>query len=329
MPAPPQITVDVALTPEDWRASLAEEARDGLTAEAKTLQPVWFYDERGSELYDQITKLPEYYPFRAERSLLRDHAAEIVDRTGADTLVELGSGTSEKTHLLLSAMRAEGVLARYVPLDVSAEFLTTAATEIAEQYDVVVHGLVADFTKHLDRLPRGGRRLIAFLGSTIGNLEPPARERFLKEVVAQLEPGDHLLLGTDLVKDTGRLLAAYDDAAGVTSAFNRNALSVLNRELDADFDVDAFTHVARWNDAERRIEMRLRSTRDQVVRVERLGLEVSFAAGEELRTEVSSKFTVDAVRGELAAAGLELVATWIDVDEDFLLSLSRLRNPAP
>ena len=229
----PVLTVDVHLPPDHRRAAMAADAESGLTATPKTLPPVWFYDEQGSELFDEITRLPEYYPTRAERAILRTHAAEIVRMAGADVLVELGSGTSDKTRLLLDAMAGAGTLQRFVPFDVSEETLRHAAAEIMAAYEIPVHAIVGDFHRHLGTIPRAGRRLVAFLGSTIGNLDPAQRRRFLFDLDATLDYDDWLLLGTDLVKNRARLVAAYDDAAGVTAAFNRNVLGVLDRELGA------------------------------------------------------------------------------------------------
>jgi L-histidine Nalpha-methyltransferase len=287
------------------------------------LPPKWFYDEEGCRLFDEITKLPEYYPTRTERAILVACAGDIAARTSADTLVELGSGTSEKTRLLLDALSAQRTLRRFVPFDVSEPTLRDAAGAIEVEYPGIdVHAVVGDFECHLDRLPTGGTRLVAFLGGTIGNLDPRARARFYGEIAAGLGPDDALLLGTDLVKDTGRLEAAYDDAAGVTAAFNRNVLSVLNRELGADFVPDRFAHIARWNAAEEWIEMRLRSEGAQAVHVAELDLDVRFAGGEEMRTEISAKFRRERVEDELAAAGLALTAWWTDPGGDFALSLS-------
>ncbi len=324
------IRVDVHLEPDAAATALAADVRAGLGATPKTLPPKWFYDDRGSELFDAITRLPEYYPTRTERAILVAHAADIAARTGADTLVELGSGTSEKTRLLLDALTAAGTLRRFVPFDVSEQTLRDAADAVAREYDgVAVHAVVGDFEQHLDRIPgpttAGGTRLVAFLGSTIGNLTPAMRARFLADLVAGLAPGDALLLGTDLVKDPARLVAAYDDAAGVTAEFNRNVLRVIDRELDADFDPDAFTHVAVWDAEHEWIEMRLRSVRDQHVTIGALDLAVDFAAGEELRTEISAKFRRERVAAELAAAGLELVEWWTDPAGDFALSLAVAR----
>jgi L-histidine Nalpha-methyltransferase len=302
---------------------LRADAHAGLTASPKILPPKWFYDEEGCRLFDEITRLPEYYPTRTERAILGRHAGDIAGRTSADTLVELGSGTSEKTRLLLDALSAHGSLQRFVPFDVSEPTLRDAASAIELEYPGVdVHAVVGDFEHHLDRLPRGGTRLVAFLGSTIGNLDPDGRARFYRSIAAGLAPEDALLLGTDLVKDPRRLEAAYDDPAGVTAAFNRNVLSVLNRELAADFAPERFAHVARWNPAQEWIEMRLRSQGAQAVRVQELDLQVEFADGEEMRTEISAKFRRERVEAELAAAGLALAAWWTDADGDFALSLS-------
>jgi L-histidine N-alpha-methyltransferase len=317
------VSLTYHLEPDDAAAALRADALAGLTATPKTLPPRWFYDERGSELFDRITRLPEYYLTRAERAVLESRAGEIAVASGAEVLVELGSGTSEKTRLLLSALREAGTLRRFVPFDVDQSVLRAAGTAIVAEYpQVSVEAVVGDFTRHLGELPRGGRRLIAFLGSTIGNLEPGPRADFLAELADTLQPGDSFLLGTDLVKDRDRLLRAYDDAAGVTAAFNRNVLAVLDRELKADFDPDAFEHVALWDAENEWIEMRLRSRTDQVVTVAELDLQVLFAAGEELRTEVSAKFRRERVEHELATAGLSMTHWWTDPAGDFGLSLS-------
>jgi L-histidine N-alpha-methyltransferase len=313
--------------PADYRAaSLRADARAGLTATPKSLPPKWFYDAQGSALFEKITELPEYYPTRAERSILLEVAPEIAALTRAATLVELGAGSSEKTRLLLTALRSAGTLRGYVPVDVSEPALAAAGDALAAEYPgIIVHPVVADFGEDLGipASPDGDvTRLVAFLGSTIGNMVPAERAVFLRRVREQLTAGDRFLLGTDLVKDPEVLVAAYDDAAGVTAAFNRNVLAVLNAELGADFDLDAFEHVAVW-DAEREwIEMRLRATSAQSVKIGDLGLTVSFAAGEEMRTEVSAKFREAGVRAELAAAGLELRSWWTGADGQFALSLA-------
>jgi L-histidine Nalpha-methyltransferase len=318
-----RVRVDVHLGPDDLAAALRADARTGLTSQPKDLPPKWFYDARGSQLFDEITRLPEYYPTRAERAILERRAGEIARATAADTLVELGSGTSEKTRLLLDAFAGAGHLSRFVPFDVSEATLRGAAAAIAAEHPAIeVHAVVGDFEHHLGRLPTGGRRLVAFLGSTIGNLAPAARAAFLARVAAGLAPADSFLLGTDLVKDVGRLEAAYSDRAGVTAEFNRNLLSVLDRELDADFDPARFEHVARWNARHEWIEMWLRSAGAQSVKVRALDLTVDFDAGEEMRTEISAKFRRAGVEAELAAAGLELRHWWTDPGGDFALSLS-------
>jgi L-histidine Nalpha-methyltransferase len=319
----PGLTVERHLSADYLETALRTDVTEGLTAEPKRLRPVWFYDERGSELFEEITRLPEYYPTRAEREILVGRAAQIAEATGAQTLVELGSGSSEKTRLLLDALRAAGTLETYVPVDVSDAALLGAATALREEYPGLgVHGLVADFTAHLGLLPAGGKRLVAFLGSTIGNLAPTERAAFLAELRAALEPGDAFLLGTDLVKEAGTLVAAYDDSQGVTAEFNRNVLRVLNRQVGADFDPDNFAHVALW-DAEREwIEMRLRALSAHTVKLTGLDLVVDFAEGEELRTEISAKFRRDGITAELDAAGFELTHWWTDLGEQFALSLS-------
>ncbi|MFH0520756.1 L-histidine N(alpha)-methyltransferase [Streptomyces sp. M41] len=310
--------------PEDATdAALRADVLKGLTSTPKTLPPKWFYDAKGSELFEQITELPEYYPTRAEREILVDRAHEIAAVTGARTLVELGSGSSEKTRYVIEALTR---LHTYVPVDVSESALAQAGHALVEERpELAVHALIADFTGGLALPDTPGPRLLAFLGGTIGNLLPEERAAFLTSVRALLSPGDALLLGTDLVKDERVLVQAYDDAAGVTAAFNKNVMAVINRELGADFALDAFDHVALWDADREWVEMRLRSRRAQTVKVPALGLAVEFAAGEELRTEVSAKFRRDGVRAELAAAGLELAHWWTDSEERFALSLSVVR----
>jgi len=297
--------------------------RDGLQSSPKTLPPKWFYDSVGSDLFDQITRLPEYYPTRAEAEILRARATEIAAVTGADTLVELGSGTSEKTRILLDALHRAGLLRRFVPFDVDASILEQASAAIAQEYPgIEIAAVCGDFEKHLAEIPGGGRRLFVFLGSTIGNLQPGVRSEFLAALASALQPGDSLLLGTDLVKDVDRLVRAYDDAAGVTAKFNRNVLAVVNRELDADFDVDAFRHVACWNSDEERMEMSLQVDQVHKVYIRALDLAVEFAAGEQMLTEVSCKFRPEKVATELAQAGLRRTRWWTDAAGDFGLSLS-------
>jgi L-histidine Nalpha-methyltransferase len=320
MPADNRVQTHPGRYLDDLRA----DVRAGLTATPKTLPPKYFYDARGSELFDDITRLPEYYLTRAETAILERHAAEIARLSRCESLVELGSGTSAKTRLLLRALLAAGTLREFVPFDLDPAVLTEASEALAAEYPSLrIAPFVGDFEHDLAAIPARGRRMIAFLGSTIGNLEPSARASFLKQVGAALQPGDTFLLGTDLVKDAGRLERAYDDAAGVTADFNRNVLRVVNRELGADFAVDEFEHVAVWDPAREWIEMRLRAGREQRVTISDLGLVVRFAAGEELRTEISAKFRREVVEAELAAAGLETVRFWTDPDGDFALTLAR------
>ncbi|MEC9324062.1 MAG: L-histidine N(alpha)-methyltransferase [Actinomycetota bacterium] len=317
------LSLDNYLAADAADSALRRDVRDGLTHQPKTLPPKWFYDAVGSDLFDQITRLPEYYPTRAEAQILAARAGEIATASGADTLVELGSGTSEKTRALLDALREQGSLRRFIPFDVDPSVLQLAGQAIQQEYPgVEINAVCGDFEEHLGKIPAVGRRLVAFLGSTLGNLTPGPRAEFLASVSEMMQPGDTLLLGTDLVKDVDRLVRAYDDNAGVTAQFNRNVLTVVNRELGADFDVPAYQHVAKWNADEERIEMWLRSTRPQRVHITALDLDVDFADGEEMLTEVSCKFRRSGVDAELAAAGLERTHWWTDEAGDFGLSLS-------
>jgi len=317
------LTVDVHLSARDLRAALEDDVRAGLSTAAKSIPPLWFYDEVGSGLFEEITRLEEYYPTRAERRLLTAFAPAIAELAAADTLVELGAGACDKTRLLLAAMQARGPLRRYLPFDVSDEFLRAAAVGILEEYtDLQVRAVIGDFSRHLDRIPQVGQRLIAFLGGTIGNLDPRQRRRFFFDLNCTMQSSDHFLIGADLVKDTRRILAAYDDPAGVTAAFNRNVLVVINRELGADFDVTQFDHVARWNAAEQWIEMRLRSQRRQVVRVRDLDMEVTFQAREDLLTEISAKFTPEGLEQELSRADFVVDAMWGADEGEYLLTLA-------
>lgn len=319
--------IDQHLTSDDRHKELAADVLYGLTRPSKTLPPKYFYDASGSELFEEITRLPEYYPTRAERTILTSYAGQIAALSNADTLVELGSGSSEKTRLLLDGMHASMAGHHYVPVDVSESALNGAIEQLRTDYPRLhIHGVVADIERHLHLLPRGGRRLVAFLGGTIGNFAPAERLSFLADLRTTLDPGDTLLLGTDLVKDPGRLVAAYDDAAGVTAEFNRNVLRVINRSLDADFVPDAFDHVAIWDSANEWIEMRLRSRHAQTAHINNLGLTVEIATGEEIRTEISAKFRRDSLTAELASAGFALTSWWNDPDGDFALSLA---HPLP
>jgi L-histidine N-alpha-methyltransferase len=315
----------IHLSDSDTADALHHDVRVGLSADPKWLPPKWFYDARGSELFEQITMLPEYYPTRTERELLRRNAGEIAARSAVDTLVELGSGSSEKTRLLLDALTASGSLQRFVPLDVSESALRGAMEAVAREYPgLAVHGVVGDFTQHLELLPAGesGRRLVAFLGGTIGNLLPDERAGFFTALRAALDPGELLLLGVGLVTDPAVMVPAYDDAAGVTAEFNRNVLHVLNRELAADFEVAAFDHVAVWEPTHEWIEMRLRARRAMTVRLPAVGMTVRYTEGEEMCTEVSGKFRREVLGAELTNSGFAVRAWWTDPDHRFALMLA-------
>ncbi len=320
--------VDSWLSEDDER-SLANDVLDGLTRPFKELAPKHFYDARGSELFEQICELPEYYPTRTELSILRDRGDEIVAATGAGELVELGAGASDKARVLLDAMRDTGTLRRYLPLDVSESVVQEAARRLVLDYEgLEVHGVVGDFERHLEHVPPGGDapRLVALLGGTIGNFPPGTRRTVLGKIAGLLRPQDRLVLGTDLVKDTRVIEAAYNDSAGLTAEFNRNLLHVVNRELDADFIPGQFEHVAFFDRRNEWVEMRLRARRPCSVLIGDLDLRVEFAAGEELRTEISAKFTRERVEGDLTAAGLVLERWFTDPDGLFGISLSRLAD---
>ena len=318
------IAIEVHLD-ADAAATMARDVRAGLCGYPKELAPKYFYDDRGSRLFEQITELPEYYPTRAERQILERCSAEILAAAGApSTLTELGSGSASKTRHLLSAMRDRSCLDTYIPVDISEEITHRTAAELVEEYPGLnVHGLVCDFEQHLERIPHGtDRRMIAFLGGTIGNLYPRQRQAFLERIAALLGPNDHLLLGTDLIKERSRLEAAYNDGAGVTAEFNKNVLAVLNGQLGADFDLDAFEHVARYDAEAERMDIRLRSLADQEVRLDDLDLDVPFGAGEEMRTEISTKFSRERLESVYAGAGLELRGWFTDAAGDYALSLA-------
>jgi L-histidine N-alpha-methyltransferase len=319
-----EIGLDVLLTPADLRAALERDARTGLSATPKWLPPKYFYDDRGSRLFEEITRLPEYYPTRAEHAILTAYADEIAAAADAEVLLELGSGSSEKTRRLLDAMARRGRLAAYVPVDVSAGALREAMGGLRADYPgLALHGAVADFDRHLDRLPAPGRRLWALLGGTIGNYPPQQRRALLAKLAHAMRPGEAFLLGIDLVKDSERLVRAYDDDAGVTAAFNRNVIAVLDRELDGDLDPDDFEHVALWDADQEWIEMRLRARRAVAARLGALDLPVDLARGEEIRTEISAKFRRERITPELADAGLTLEQWWTDPAGDFALLLAR------
>ena len=320
------IRISSCLSEADERV-LADDVLDGLTRPFKELPPKHFYDARGSELFERICELQEYYPTRTERAILERNAAQIVEETGTCELVELGSGSAEKARILLDAMAEAGTLRRYVPLDVSEQALHQAAEELTSEYDGLrVDGVIGDFERHLDSVPSAaGPRIIALLGGTIGNFPPGTRRRLLREIGRLLRPSDRFLLGTDLVKDPEKLEAAYDDPKGITAEFNRNLLHVINRELDADFWPDAFDHVAFFDRRHEWIEMRLRARRAHSVLIAALGLRVTFAAGEELRTEISAKFTRARVEADFTAAGLRLERWYTDPEELFAVSLASRR----
>lgn len=318
--------VSVLLDPDWASGSLVDDVRRGLGSRPLRLPPKWLYDDRGSALFDEITRLAEYYPFRAERTILERHAADIAAVCDATTLVELGSGTSEKTRLLLDALVATGRLGLFVPMDVSEGTLREAAAALDARYpDLDVAAVVGDFTLHLRQLPREGRRMIAFLGGTIGNLYVEERAAFLGALADSLDEGEWVLLGTDLVKEVDRMVAAYDDAGGVTAAFVGNALRVLNRELGADFAPDAFSYVPFWDPREERMDLRLRAEAPQRVHVPGADLVLDLAVGEEVQVEISTKFRPERIRTELDAAGFEVTGTWTDPDADFALTLARRR----
>jgi L-histidine Nalpha-methyltransferase len=306
--------------------SLADDVLDGLTRPFKELPPKHFYDARGADLFDQICELPEYYPTRTERAILEEQAQELAALTGAVELVELGSGTAAKTRVLLDALSEAGTLERYIPVDVTESMVRDCAEALTSEYPGLrVHGVIGDFERHLEHVPAAiGPRIVAFLGGTIGNFPPGSRRRVLRKISGLLGPQDYLLMGTDLVKDPRVLEAAYDDSQGVTAEFNRNVLLVLNRELRADFDPEDFDHVALFDEQNEWIEMRLRARREHTTLVRDLDLPVHFDEGEELRTEISAKFTPERLQGDLAAAGLELVRWLTDPEERFALSLSRI-----
>jgi L-histidine Nalpha-methyltransferase len=321
--------VNVVIERHDVHDSLVDDIRDGLTRSLKELPPKYFYDERGSVLFDRITSLPEYYPTRCERAILNRHAPSIVESAASEELVELGSGTASKTRALLYAMAGTGALRRYVPFDVDESVVRSCAMELLELYPGLrVHGVVGDFSRDLERVPGGRRRLFAFLGGTIGNLYPDQRAHFLGRMRQLMGPDDRLVIGTDLVKDRAVLEAAYNDSAGLTAEFNRNVLRVINAGLEADFDPEAFEHVAFFDEANSWIEMRLRANGAQRVRIDGADLEITFADGEEIRTEISSKFTRAAVERELRGAGLRLDDFFTDGSALFGLAFARVAPSA-
>ena len=319
-----QIEIEVHLPEGGSWAGLAEDVREGLSSPFKELPPKYFYDERGSELFEAITELPEYYPTRAERTILTERASEIVAAASPTTLIELGSGAAAKTRELLDAIAATGRLETYVPVDISEEITRRVAEELVDEYEGLhVHGIVSDYETHLERVPREQGALIAFLGGTIGNFRPGPRRSFLARIATLMYPEDRFLLGTDLVKDVAVLEAAYNDSAGVTAEFNKNVLHVLNRELDANFEPDDFEHVAFFDADNEWIDIRLRSLTEQFIDLKALDMRSHFARNEEMRTEISTKFTRERLEASYADAGLELVEWWTDPDELYALSLAK------
>ena len=303
------------------------ELRRALQRRPRTVPPRWLYDDRGSDLFDQITRLPEYYQTEAERQILADHSTMIAEMTDATTVIELGSGTSDKTRTLLDAFAARGMIERFVPLDVSEATLLDAAAMLGERYpDLDVSPVIGDFNQHLHRLPTGGTRLVAFLGGTIGNFYREERTAFLGALADVLDPGDWVLLGVDLIKPVDRLLSAYNDSAGTTDAFIRNALSVINRELGGNIDVGNFDYVPFWDGREERIDMRLRACEPERARIEALDLDVELESGEELRIEISTKFSQGRLLAELAEVGFADGAFFTDPANDFGIALVR-RQP--
>jgi L-histidine N-alpha-methyltransferase len=315
------ITIAIHTFGRELRDDLVRDVRAGLGTDPKSLPARWFYDERGSELFEEITRLPEYYQTRTETAILATAAPDVVGRVRPEAMVELGAGAAVKTRMLIEAGIRDR-LSCYVPFDISEAFLQHTARRLATEFPgLAVYAVVGDFAAHVDRVPRHGRQLVVFLGSTIGNLDDEQRAEFLAQVRGLLEPGDAFLLGVDLIKDEAELVAAYDDAAGVTAEFNLNVLRVLNRELDADFDLDAFQHVALFDREHCRIEMRLRARGAQRVTIPAAGMAVDFADGEELRTEISVKFTRASIQRELARAGLDTAEWYTDPRERFALCL--------
>jgi len=323
-PTRSRIILDVRLPPGGPLSGMAADVRAGLTRPFKELSPRYFYDERGSELFERITELPEYYPTRCERAILEQHGDEIVAAAEPCSLIELGSGSAAKTRVLLDAMQATRCLKTYCPVDISEQITRDTAACIAREYeDVEVRGLVCDFELDLERVPVGGPRMIALLGGTIGNFAPQQRAGFLRRICNLLAPEDRFLLGTDLVKDRETLEAAYDDSQGVTAEFNKNVLAVINRELGADFDLGAFAHRAYWDPDNLWMDIRLCSLARQIVDVSALGLLVGFDRGEEMRTEISTKFARQGLEGIYAEAGLEMVEWWTDPNGLYGLSMAR------
>ena len=319
----PSITIDVHvnnLNPDEFKA----EIRNGLLSHPRKLPTKYFYDDLGSQLFEQICKLPEYYQTRTEHQLLKSIAEDIISRTAADELVELGSGAATKTRVLLDAMAQAQQLKFYVPFDVSEGIVRRVAEELVREYEgLKVHGVVGDFFSHLEHIPDGGRRLVILLGGTIGNMNPETASKFLASVYEEMDPGDFFLLGVQLVTDVEKLEAAYNDAAGITARFNKNMLQVLKRLIDANFDLNSFDHVARFNEKEHRIEMHLRSAHDQVIAIPELNLTLHLNKGEEILTEISTKYTQKQVDILLSKVGFTPIEWYNDTDHLHGLALAK------
>ncbi len=304
--------------------ALREEVQQAFTSLPKELSPRWLYDQRGSELFDQITELDVYYPTEAERLLLVEHAETIVATVGVDTVIELGSGTSDKTRILLDTFVRDGQLKQFVPFDVSESMLTSALALLGDRYPgISITPVAGDFNLHLDQLPQAESRMLVFLGGTIGNFYSEERAAFLRSIADVLIPGEWFLLGADLVKDPARILAAYDDDAGVTAEFILNVLHVLNRELDADLPLDDFEYVVTWDAEEERVDMRVRAKTQIRSMVGALDLAVTFEEGEELRVEISTKFHPAVLTAELEAAGLAVRHQFLADGDEFGLFLAQ------
>lgn len=307
-------------------AAPADELRRALTAARPWIPARWFYDDAGCELFVRITGLDEYYQTRTEQALLDEHMGALVRAHGTTELVEIGSGAARKTRAILDAMESAGTLRRFIPFDISPGAIAASAADIATAYPGVrVHGVAGDFSRHLSRIPRrpaDGRRMVAFLGGTIGNLDPPRRRTMMRRLARLLRPGDCLLMGTDLAHDPDVLVRAYDDAQGVTAAFNRNIIRHINHAYAGDADPEHFAHVARWNARASRIEMHLRARRDIEWNIAGLGIVVPIEAGATIRTEISCKFTPDSARAMYEDAGLSLAAWHEDPLGRYALSVA-------
>jgi L-histidine Nalpha-methyltransferase len=320
--------LDRHLPPDLSTNALRADAREGLTAAGKYIPSKWIFDATGTGLWEKITQLPEYYPFRTERDILMAVADEIGAITQASSIVELGSGSAVKTNILLDALRRTGTIQTYISIDISESALIAAGERLMAEYPgLSVRAVLADFetqaeTIAMDECP--APRLVLFLGGTIGQFTSAQRAEFLRKLHGVFRPGDMLLLGVDLVKDPAELIAAYDDSAGVSTAFNKNLFTVLNAQVGADFNLDNFDYVVTWEDKSERLAMYEQSRIDQVVRLPDIALSIELAAGERIWTGISAKFRRDGIRADLEAAGFSLQHWWTDPDGRYGLSLSTL-----